>query len=119
LGPVITLDRLSDGSVVVIMDILDPSGKIVVHLGKDGFKVNPNLIMSRQRPDQSTLIVNGEYPGDSFNIRYLNKQAIRLEGTFHYPGTSTAIPLRITGLSHVCTKGADNQGLFGSDLSIR
>ncbi len=119
LGPVITLDRLSNGYIAVIMDILDPSGKTVVHMDKEGFKVNPNVIMDRERPDESTLIVTGEYPGDSFRIRYLNKKAIQLDGTFHYPGRREAVPLRIQGCHDVCSKGADNQAGIAADMDIR
>jgi hypothetical protein len=114
-GPVITLDRLSDGSVVVIMDILDPSGKISVHMDKDGFKVNPHVIMDMHRDDKSTLTVTGEYPGETLNIRYLNRQAIRLNGAFHYPGRKDVVPLRMQGASHICTRGVTT----GADLSIR
>lgn len=116
LGPVITLDRLRDGYLVVLMDVLDPSGKTIVHMDRNGFIVNPHVIMEMHRADKSSLTVDGEYPGESLSIRYLNKQAIKLDGTFHYPGRTEVVPIRIQGASQICTAGADNGG---ADLSIR
>src|SRR5579864_359382 len=46
LGPMISLDRLDNGSIVVLMDIKDPEGRLVARLDRNGFTVNPNRILT-------------------------------------------------------------------------
>lgn len=114
MGDVISLDRLQDGSIAVLMDVKDPDGKVIARLDRNGFIVNANKVLSMDRPDKSTLIVTDEYGMKTLNIRYLNSQAIKIEGAFHYPGETKATPFEMRGAANICTKA------FGSsDFGIR
>ena len=102
LGPVIVLDRSREGYIAVRMDIRTADGKIVVRLNEDGFNINAHTIWEMSRPDRSTLIVTDEYGGETLNIRYLNSQAMRITGSFHYPGQKESTPLQLRGAHNFC-----------------
>jgi hypothetical protein len=112
LGPLIVLFRSMD-TVWVAEDIRDPEGKIIAHLGGDGFVVNPNNIMSMNRPDRSTLRVTDQYGIKVLDIRYLNPEALRIDGSFYYPGQKESTPLQLRSAHHICTMAQ------GVDVLIR
>lgn len=116
LGPLIALDRSEGGSLIVLMTIRAPDGKIIAQLDEHGYRVNQHNITEMRRPDRSSLILTDEYGAEVINIRYLNPQAVRIDGSFHYPGHADPTPLRFPGASNVCTKGVENGGM---DVQIR
>ena len=113
MGDVISLDRLPDGSIAVLMDIKDSDGKIVVRMDRKGFVVNQNRILEMHRSDRSTLTVTDEDGIETLNIRYLNAGAISIAGAFRYPGQRRATPFTMAGAFNICTTGADNGADFG------
>ncbi len=113
MGDVISLDRLPDGSIAVLMDIKDSNGKIVVRMDRKGFVVNQSKILEMHRSDRSTLVVTDEDGIETLNIRYLNAGAISIAGAFRYPGRRQSTPFIMPGADNVCAIGADNGADFG------
>jgi hypothetical protein len=83
---VIDLDRDADGALILIADIKDKDGKMIVRLDKDEFRVNPNNYFSMKRKDDSTLIVFDQTGAEALNARYLNKRSFSLNAHFYSSG---------------------------------
>lgn len=116
MGDILTLNKLSDESISVRMDIRDTDDKVIARLDDKGFTVNSNKVLGIERPDLSTLIVTDEYGTNTLQIRYANQQTITVRGAFHYPGRREPTALEMIGAANVCTMGADNGG---ADFMIR
>lgn len=84
--PVISLDALTDGSLVVIADIRDKDDKIIVRMDKNGFAINPNNYFSIKRPDKSTVIVLDQYGTEALRAHYSNPHSFRITGKFYSSG---------------------------------
>jgi hypothetical protein len=108
LGPVLSVDREKDESIDIIMDVRSTDGKIIARLNRDGFVVNQNNYLEMKRPDEHSLIVVDQYGTEVLNVRYLNRQAIKLTGVVNYPGRGP-INLDFIGPRNICSemKGAD------------
>ena len=83
-GPLMTLDKLSSGDIVIIMDVRHPTGKIVARLDEQGYVIGSRLLI--KRPDNSTLIVFDEYGNKALDVHYLNPRAVSVNGYLNYSG---------------------------------
>jgi hypothetical protein len=84
LGPLITLKRSSDGLVVIVMDVKDKDGKVVVRLDDNGYVIGSRLLISR--PDKSTLVVYDEYGQKAIEVHYLNEHVLVFGGYIYVRG---------------------------------
>jgi hypothetical protein len=81
--PFLIIERDDAGNILLTADILDKDGRFIAKIVKGRFEINPNNIMSRERPDSSTLILTDQH-GRSIYIRYLNPKAIKFVGTLYF-----------------------------------
>jgi hypothetical protein len=90
---VISLDRGQDGSLVVIADVKDSFGNLVVRLGRDEFRVNPNNYFSVSRPhrSRSELIVVDQKGKTVLHARYNNEHTFSLTASLWAYGTLITI----------------------------
>lgn len=79
----ITLEKLANGSVVLVMDVRDRTGRIVARLDEKGYTIGSRLLF--RKPDKSTLIVLDDYGEEALNIHYLNPNALSLKGYINFP----------------------------------
>jgi len=114
-GSVLALDRSKEGYIVVKLDIRSSDNKIIAQLGKDGFIVNEHNYLKIKRADKSSLIVVDEYGDEVLNIRYLNPQAIRVDGILRFPGRAP-MPFKQLGMTGICTDTNNIPGVW--DLEI-
>jgi len=111
VGPVITLDRATDGSIGVAMDIRSKDRRIVVRLNPNGFVVNKNNFLEVHK-DKSSLVIVDEYGNEVLNAHYLNRQAFVLKGILTYPDRNP-IPLSFAPrMRHVCLSNAGSIDLM-------
>ncbi len=77
---IVWLDKRTDGSIALFMDIKDEKGRIALRIDKDGFFVHPGANLFARRPDKSSLVVQDEYGADVLTVRYANPQAFVVTG---------------------------------------
>lgn len=65
--------------------IYDSDGALAI-LTNNHFKTSRNLGFKPERPDRHTLIVYNKWDRTAFSIRFLNPEAVKVGGTFFYPG---------------------------------
>ena len=86
------INRESDGTIVVSLDIFDANGRVIVVIDKGQFSINPNNYLPKpHRPDRHTLVVYDQYNNQVLKMRYLNKKAITVDAILRVPGVSTPI----------------------------
>ena len=107
-GSLLSIERESDGSIFIPLEIRSPDGKIIVKMDEHGFDVNRNNILKMHRDDRSSLVVVDEYGNEVLNARYMNRQAFRLTGLINYGGQQ--LPIQFPGISGLCidTNGIKN-----------
>lgn len=106
VGPALSVDRDKDESVDILMDVKSTDGKIIARLNRDGFVINQNNFLEMKRPDKHSLIVVDQYGTEVLNVRYLNRQAIKLTALLNYPERGP-INLDFRGQQNVCMEGSD------------
>jgi hypothetical protein len=81
----------SKGSAISLkkLVVIDDKDQTLVSIDGDGFWVYP--LARLKRPDKSTLIVYDHEDSRVFYIRYLNKKALYIEGTFRNAGLSLVV----------------------------
>jgi hypothetical protein len=92
--PIITLEKDKAGRIAIDFDVLSADHKIIARIERNRFVINGNNILTKQRPDCSTLIVVDQYGNEVLNIRYLNPHSIHLLGKFYVIGQKE--PVEIT-----------------------
>jgi hypothetical protein len=80
--PFVVIDQDAQGNILLSAEILDRDGRVIARITKGRFQINPNNILSRERPDRSTLILHDQY-GREISVRYLNPRAVKLTGTVY------------------------------------
>ena len=98
---VISVDKNTDGSLIINMDIRGPDNKIIARLNRQGFVVNRNSELQIERPDTSTLIVEDEYGVTVLSARFINSRTFSLRGIIHSQGLT--IPLEIPFIQRFCS----------------
>ena len=113
----IVLDKKSDGSLAVSLDVLDQDGKVIASIEKGRFVVNRNNYLTIERIDRSSLRVVDQFKTEVLNIRYFNPQALWIDALLHYPGSA---PIIIRGSNFGPFKGGNNCSRYAriSDISI-
>lgn len=111
VGPAITLDRASDGSIGVVMDIRSKDRRIIARLSPNGFVVNKNNFLE-MRKDRSSVVVIDEYGNEVLNAHYLNRNAFVLKGILTYPDRNP-VPLSLAPrVRHICLANAGSVDLM-------
>lgn len=80
---VLSINRSSKGISVSCL-LRSDDGRVVVGLKNNKILINSNNYWYSERPDKHTLIVYDQKGNTTLNVRYLNKNAIKIAGTFHY-----------------------------------
>jgi len=111
---IITLDRRSDGSIGISLDVFGKDGKIIAKIEKGRFAINQNNILEMVRSDKNSLRIIDQTGAQVLSIRYFNPQAIWVDAVLHYPGYPYKIEMRGSGLE--ATNCAYNSGR--ADISI-
>lgn len=117
---VLDLDRDSDGALVLIADVKDSNGNLIVRLDKNEFRVNPNNYFDYKRPDRSTLIVSDQKGNVVINARYMNDRSLRVTGLFHSLGKTIDLSKGMTpgnlSLEGICL--ASPSGMQGGHTTV-
>lgn len=92
--PVLSIDRNQDGSMNLSGNLFDKDGKIVAHIERDHFDVNPNAEWKFLRHSFSDLQVFDNYNVMILNVHVYNSHAISLSGLFH---GSSGSSIEVTG----------------------
>jgi hypothetical protein len=77
------VERKGD-ELAVDADIYD--GRILAQLRGGEFRLNPNNMFRRERPDRHTLVVYDQMGRERLRVRYNNARSVTLTGIFEYPG---------------------------------
>jgi hypothetical protein len=99
--PIMKINRSSDGSIAIDLDIRSDDQKVVVQILKNHYHVNHNnvLMMSRQNDahDLSSLSVTDQYGNEVLNIHYLNVHAFSVKARLSMNGhviDTSKLPIR-------------------------
>lgn len=82
--PVLTISENTNGATVSA-DFFDKNGNIVASLQNNKFHINPLNAFNIERPDSSSLIVRDQQNITVLDVRFLNPQAIMLNGVLRTP----------------------------------
>lgn len=100
----IVVDRNSEGSIAVSLEVFGEDGKIVAEIRRNEFTVNPNNYFRIERKDASSLSVINQHNKEVLTARYLNPTAFKIDADLFYPEIG---PLRIGGIvSSFCVSNA-------------
>jgi hypothetical protein len=88
-----------DGTIGLNANIRSSDGKVIALISQNGFDVNKNNIIEStfSRPDRSTIRFTDQ-SGNKFDIRFLNKRAIRLSGKF-FLNARSSVEIREDGMT--------------------
>jgi hypothetical protein len=95
-----TLDK--DGGIEVNADIHSPDMKLVAKLRNNHFDLNPNEILTKERPDFSTLRITDSYGDPVLNVRFINPHTLSVTGVLFYPGVAPIV-IPSPGFDKVCS----------------
>ncbi len=89
---ILVVDKMTDGSISVSLDIRSRDGRIIARLHDGEFVINPqNYLDGIPRKDRSSLTVTDQNGMQVLDMRYINSQAIKINTVLKYPGME---PLR-------------------------
>jgi hypothetical protein len=105
---VLSLDKSSDGSMAIIADVRDETGKLIVRLSKDEFRVNPNNYFALTHPghSRSEILVTDQQGNTVLDARYANDHTFSVTGALHAYG----VPINLS---------PDNSVQGGNLLGVR
>lgn len=112
-GPVLTIWRQGDGSILLFFEIRSSDGRIIVKFNGT-FQINPNNIMEMKRDDRSSLRIVDQYGNEVINARYLNPHAFAISGRLNYGGA--IVPIAMPHVSGICVNSS--QGVVGADFGV-
>jgi hypothetical protein len=82
--PIIVADMLDGDLVLSVLRVFDDRNDIITRIDADGFWVNPTARI--KKPDASTLVVYDHLDNEILRLRFMNRNAISIEGIFRSPG---------------------------------
>jgi hypothetical protein len=104
---VLRLDRDSNGSLGIWLDIRSSDGRLIARIEKNHFTINQNNFLSMKRKDRSSLTIFDQYGTEVLNARYLNPHAFRLTAKLYYSGRFVDLSgIPIAGVCFSIQKGA-------------
>ncbi len=80
-GDVLTLSRDRAGLLTVRLEIRSKDGKVIVKMDDQGYLINRNNILALET-DANSLKVLDSYDVEVLNISYMNKNTVRIRGSF-------------------------------------
>jgi len=89
--PRLVVNRDTDKSVWISLDINGADGKIIASLDRDGFTVREHSYFKFIRKDRSSLAIVDEFKQEVLNVRYVNPKAIWINAVLRYPGSNPAV----------------------------
>ena len=107
--PLLIVEHDAD-RVALDLDVRGKDGKIIARIRRNYFVINQNNILTKKRPDRSTLIVTDQDGTEVLKVRYLNLHAIHLLGTFYVIGQKEPIVIKemTQNMGHYQISGACN-----------
>src|SRR6266566_4139923 len=90
--PRFSVEKHGNG-LAISTDVFAEDGRtVLVRIDKNHFIASTSgEIFKRDHPDKSTLIVTDKYGKIVLNVHYINESAVKITGTFVYPGTTISI----------------------------
>jgi hypothetical protein len=89
--PIVTIEMDTHGRIAIDIDVRSKDHKIIARITRNQFVINTNNILSRSRPDRSTLIIYDQDGNEVLNIRYVNPHRIHLLGMFYVYGQDSPV----------------------------
>lgn len=117
---ILALDRdEATGNVVVsVLRIYDETGTLAarIYLSKNVNRVHYTPPARMERPDTSTFVVYDSHDHQVLNLKFLNRQALSIQGIFRHPGT----PSILMTPDHLVLGGVEpgNGCIHGGNMSI-
>jgi hypothetical protein len=87
-----SISKLPSGSVTLNVDIVDQEGKIIASIDGNNFRVNPNNIFDKKRPDESTLIVYDQFKTIVLSVRLDSSRYMTVSGSLNYKNRFMLLP---------------------------
>jgi hypothetical protein len=87
---VLSINRSPSG-LSITATIRSKDGRIVAGIRDNKFIINPNNYWYKERPDKHTLAVHDQTGQRALYVRFLNKSAIKILGTFTHPCGAFAV----------------------------
>lgn len=121
--PILVVEQGSRGRIALDLDVRGEDGRIVARIQHNYFVLNRNNLLIKQRPDRSTLLVTDQKGTEVLNVRYVNRHAIHLLGTFYVIGQKDPVVInemtQDMGGGHMVFSGACNASSgWGDDISM-
>ncbi len=90
--PRFSVEKHGNG-LAISTDVFAEDGRTVLaRIDKNHFIASTSgEILKRDHPDKSTLIATDKYGKTVLNVHYINESAVKITGTFVYPGTTISI----------------------------
>lgn len=106
---VLSIDKDQNAEIFVKMDVRDKDNKIIVQLDE---YINQHNYLRMNRADRNSLTVQDQEGIRVLDMRYLNAQALQIDGVLHVRGRE--IRLHRRGFANNCFSG--NSAEFGEDF---
>jgi len=112
---VISIDKGSDGALVVLADVRDGTGRLIVRLSKDEFRVNPNNYFAMNHPgrSRSEITVTDQGGNVVLDARYANQHTFIITGRFNAYGvpiilsSDRSVQIGDSAIDTICIRNAD------------
>jgi hypothetical protein len=108
-----SISQLPSGSVTLNVDIVDQEGKIIASIDGNNFRVNPNNIFDKKRPDESTLIVYDQFKTVVLSVRLDSSRYMTVSGSLNYKNRFMLLP---DGSTVIGGLKAENNCSYGMSL---
>jgi hypothetical protein len=79
------------GGINVSARVYSQTNKVVAQITNNELYVNPSNLFHTERPDWHTLIVKDNQGDEVLHVYFINKNAIKVLGTFYVPGADPVI----------------------------
>jgi len=93
-SPVLVVEQDSHHRIAIDLDLRSKDGRIIARINRNFFVLNSNNILSKERPDRSTIVVTDQEGTEVLRMRYLNPHAIHMTATFYVVGQKKPVVIR-------------------------
>jgi hypothetical protein len=109
----ITMNRDDLQNISISAQVFSGDGKVVTGIVNNIFRINRNNVFTKDRPDESTLVVTDQNGDEALYMRYLNKREIELRAKLYYPDAGPIDILdRVQNLC-IVKEGSNAGAIFG------
>jgi hypothetical protein len=111
-SPILVVEQESRERIALDLDVRGEDGRIVARIQHNHFVLNRNNMLTKQRPDRSTLLVTDQKGTEVLNVRYINPHTIHVLGTFYVIGQKEPVVIsemrQDMGGGHIVVSGTCN-----------